>query len=84
MLGFNNGSKVVYNPNIEGLVSVKERPWDIGTVVSVDDNYALVYFPLNGYVAQILFCALSLTELDLPFSDHNQEPALADYKKRRT
>ena len=82
-MSFNNGSKVVYSPNIEGLVSAIERPRDIGTVVSTDDNYALVYFPLNGYVGRILFYALSLTDLDLPVSDHNQEYALAEYKKRR-
>jgi len=82
-MSFNTGSKVVYNPNIDGLVSAIERPWDIGTVVSTDDNYALVYFPLNGYVGRILFRALSLTELDLPSSDHNQEEAVAEFWKRR-
>ena len=82
-ISFNNGAKVVYNPSIDELKPGKERPWDIGTVVSSDDNYALVYFPLNGYVAQILFSALSQTDLDLPVSDHNQESALAEYKKKK-
>ena len=82
-MSFNNGSKVVYSPNIEGLVSAIERPWDIGTVVSTDDNYALVYFPLNGYVGQFLFSSLSLTELELPVGKHNQEQDLAEYKKRK-
>jgi hypothetical protein len=46
------GDRVVYTPTCP-VGPVKERPWDVGTVVEVDDNYVTVQFP-REYTAQIL------------------------------
>ena len=51
------GDRVVYTPTCP-VGPVKERPWDVGTVVEMDNAYITVQFP-RDYTGQILPIGLS-------------------------
>lgn len=50
---FEPGDEVVYMPNCSDLPLITKRPWDVGTVVSIEDGYVNVKF-LTEYTAMIL------------------------------
>jgi hypothetical protein len=50
---FEAGDQVVYMPHASNLLPVSQRPWDIGTVVDMEDMYIKVKF-LNDYQSYIL------------------------------
>jgi hypothetical protein len=56
---FEIGDPVVYNPNVFPLPLLKERPYDLGTVIEVSDPYLKVYFKHGDYVSTILRCGLT-------------------------
>lgn len=50
---FNPGDLVVYTPNMP-LPPIRERPWDVCTVHSIDEPYVSVTFEPNDRIWQIL------------------------------
>jgi hypothetical protein len=50
---FEVGDQVVYTPFACDLLPIKERPWDIGIVMGIENNYIKVKF-LNEYESDIL------------------------------
>ena len=60
---FESGDLVVYNPAMNPLPPVSQRPWDIGTVITCDSTYVYVNFHYySQYIADphaILKCAIT-------------------------
>jgi hypothetical protein len=52
MATFEPGDCVVYNPTINPLRPISQRPWDVGTVVTCDNTY--VYVNLDYYNQHII------------------------------
>ena len=44
MNAFESGDLVVYNPTMNPLPPVSQRPWDVGTVITYDGTYVYVNF----------------------------------------
>jgi len=52
---FQIGDNVIYNPDINPLPPAKDRPWDHGVIIAMDEKYATVRFNKSNSEYQILF-----------------------------
>jgi hypothetical protein len=56
---FQIGDNVIYNPDIIPLPPAKDRPWDHGVIVAMDEQYATVQFTESKSKHKILFYGIS-------------------------
>ena len=56
---FQIGDNVIYNPDINPLPPAKDRPWDHGVIIAMDEKYATVRFNKSNSEYQILFWGIS-------------------------
>lgn len=56
---FQIGDNVIYNPDINPLPPAKDRPWDHGVIVAMDEHYATVRFTESKNERKILFYGIS-------------------------
>jgi hypothetical protein len=56
---FQIGDKVIYNPDINPLPPAKDRPWDHGVIVAMDEHYATVQLNESKSEHKIMFYGIS-------------------------
>jgi hypothetical protein len=58
-MAFQIGDNVVYNPIMENLPPAKDRPWDHGVIIAMEEDYAIVRFNNSNIEYRILFIGIS-------------------------
>ena len=56
---FQIGDNVVYNPDINPLPPAKDRPWDHGVIIAMDEYYATIRFDESKNEYKIMFYGIS-------------------------